>query len=120
MILEILSLFLISLGCLVMFSATLALLRFSNIYMRLHASGKASTGVTLALLSGVLLRTRISSTSGKIILIILAIIITGPILSHAIARAAHLSSGLTAEVPFQDLSMEEKTEDEESEVKDDN
>ena len=108
MILDLISLFLMSLGCVVMFSAALALLRFDHVYMRLHASAKASTGGVLCILIGLLLRTGLILNTGKIILIIVLIILTGPILSHAIARAAHVSSGMGAEIPYEDVgSIEE-------------
>ncbi|MBS3817454.1 MAG: monovalent cation/H(+) antiporter subunit G [Candidatus Thermoplasmatota archaeon] len=106
MILRIISLLLMSLGCVMMFTAALGLLRFPDIYMRLHASGKAGTGGTLALLGGVLLRTGIDVISGKIILVMVFVLLTGPIISHALARAAHISSDLTADTPFHDLEEE--------------
>ena len=108
MILSFISIFLISLGCVVMFSAALALIRFPDVYMRLHASAKASTGGTLALLGGVLLKIGLNILSTKIILAIIFILFTGPILSHAIARAAHIKSGMAAEIPFEDLEQSYK------------
>jgi len=113
MILEIVSLFFISLGCIMMFTAALGILRFSDIYMRLHASGKAGTGGTIALLAGVLIRSGLTEISGKIILIMVFILFTGPITAHAIARAAHVHSGATDEIPFHEVKAEEKKEDEE-------
>ncbi len=103
MIFHILSIFLMSLGCVVMFSAALALIRFDHVYMRLHASAKASTGGVLCILIGLLLKTGLIGNSGKVLLIIILIILTGPILSHALARAAHMGSGMGAEIPFEDV-----------------
>ena len=108
MIVEIISLFFISLGCVMMFTAALGILRFSDLYMRLHASGKAGTGGTIALLAGVLIRSGLSEISGKIILIMVFILFTGPITAHAIARAAHVHSGATDEIPFHEVKEEEK------------
>ena len=114
MIVEILSIFLISLGCVVMFSAALALIRFDHVYMRLHASAKASTGGVLCILIGLLVRTGLIDNTGKVVLIIILIILTGPILSHAIARAAHVGSGMGAEIPFEDVGgLEHMEEDKE-------
>lgn len=97
-----------SLGCVMMFSAALAILRFDDIYMRLHASGKAATGGTLALLGGILIITGLDEVSGKIILVMIFIFFTSPIISHAIARAAHIKSGIGAEIPFADMETHKR------------
>lgn len=107
-LLNILSIFLISLGCIIMFTASLALIRFKHIYMRLHASSKAGTGGVLTLLIGVLLRIGFKEITGKIILLAVLILVTGPVLAHAIARAGHLKSGMTAEVPYEDYEQSRK------------
>ncbi|MBS3781245.1 MAG: monovalent cation/H(+) antiporter subunit G [Candidatus Thermoplasmatota archaeon] len=93
-----------------MFTATLGIIRFSDIYMRLHASGKASTGGTIAILAGVLIRIGLNQISGKVVLVMVFILFTGPIISHAIARAAHMSKETTAEIPFHDVEIEERGE----------
>ncbi len=107
MILEVASLLLISLGCVMMFTAALGLFRFTSIYMRLHASGKAGTGGTIAILAGVLMRSGMSQISGKVLLVMIFILFTGPITAHAIGRAAHIESEATTDVPFHNLEIEE-------------
>ncbi|MGM0404643.1 MAG: monovalent cation/H(+) antiporter subunit G [Thermoplasmatota archaeon] len=107
MILNLLSIFLMSLGCVIMFTAALGLLRFSTINMRLHASGKAGTGGTLALLIGILIYTGFDIISGKIILIIVLVLFTGPILSHAIAKAAFIDPEVGTEVPIEEYYSQE-------------
>lgn len=102
MIIQWISLFLMALGCVVMFTASLALWRFDNVYMRLHASAKASTGGALSLLFGIILWTGLDPFSGKILILMVLIVFTGPILSHAIARAAHLESDESEEIPFEE------------------
>ncbi|MFH1101292.1 MAG: monovalent cation/H(+) antiporter subunit G [Methanobacteriota archaeon] len=91
-ILELLSLLFISIGCFVMLSAALGLYRFPDIYMRLHSSTKVNTGGAMTLLFGLMLRTGISALSAKIFIIIALIFILTPVVSHAIARSAHLQS----------------------------
>lgn len=91
-ILELLSLLLISLGCIVMLSATLGLYRFPDIYMRLHSSTKVNTGGAITILLGMILRIGFNAISVKIFIIIALIFILTPIVSHAIARSAHLQS----------------------------
>lgn len=106
MIWYLISLFLISLGIVVMFTASLALLRFKDVYMRLHASSKAGTGGALTILIGVLIRQGFSEISGKIILVIALIAFTGPVVSHALGRAAYVEGVDTEDITFIDYEKE--------------
>ncbi len=99
-ILELLSLIFISAGCIVMLSAALGLYRFPDIYMRLHSSTKVNTGGAMTILFGLILRSGISALSVKIVIIITFIIVLTPIVSHAIARSAHLQKK-TPILPFE-------------------
>ncbi|MFO7991909.1 MAG: monovalent cation/H(+) antiporter subunit G [Thermoplasmata archaeon] len=110
MIWDMISIFLISLGIVVMFSASMALLRFHDVFMRLHASAKAGTGGALTILLGLLIRVGFSAISGKVILVIALTIFTGPILSHALGRAAYLD-GEAEDIPFIEYEEEEKEEE---------
>lgn len=112
MIMEFISFFLMILGVVMMFSASLGILRFSDVFMRLHSSAKASTGGALALLMGVMLRTGLHSISGKIMIVVSLVVITGPIISHALARAAYLKGGMAAEVSFIDYKAENNGKEE--------
>ncbi|MFP4000775.1 MAG: monovalent cation/H(+) antiporter subunit G [Thermoplasmata archaeon] len=98
-------------GCVMMFTAALGILRFSDIYMRIHASGKAGTGGTISILAGVLIRLGFHGISGKVLLIMIFLLFTGPILSHAIARAAYVSSGPDTEVPFHEVDIKSSPDD---------
>jgi monovalent cation/proton antiporter MnhG/PhaG subunit len=49
-----------------------------------------NTGGAMAILLGVILRSGISALSAKIFIIITLIFILTPVVSHAIARSAHL------------------------------
>ncbi len=89
-----------------MFTAALGLFRFTSLYMRLHASGKAGTGGTIAILAGVLIRSGLSQISGKVLLVMIFILFTGPITAHAIARAAHVRSDVTSDVPFHEIEVD--------------
>ena len=91
-ILEILSYFFITVGCLVMFSAALGLYRFPDVYMRLHSSTKVNTGGAMTILFGAMLRSGISALTLKIFIIITLVFVITPVVSHAIARSAHLQS----------------------------
>jgi multicomponent Na+:H+ antiporter subunit G len=73
-----------------MFSGALGLYRFPDIYMRLHSSTKVNTGGAMTILIGISLRSGVSASSAKIFSIIVLIIVLTPVISHAIARSAHL------------------------------
>ena len=103
MIISILSYLFISLGLVILFTASIALVRFPDIYMRLHASSKASTGGTITILIGLLLHGVSLDEAGKMLLVISLVVITSPITSHAIARAAHKCDDIECQAPFEDM-----------------
>ncbi|GAB4174892.1 MAG: monovalent cation/H(+) antiporter subunit G [Wenzhouxiangellaceae bacterium] len=71
----------------------LGLLRFPDFYTRLHAAGMTDTLCTLLVIGGVLLQTGWTLTSLKLLAILLFMLFTSPVASHALARAG-LVSGL--------------------------
>jgi len=105
-ILEFISFFMMSIGCIIMLFAALGLYRFPDIYMRLHSSTKVNTGGAMTILLGLILRSGISTLSAKILVLIILIFILTPVISHAIARSAHLQ-GKTPMVPFSSYPKEE-------------
>lgn len=69
--------------------AVLGLFRFPDVYTRLHASGKVSTVGLAGLLLGTALI--MPSTALKGIALAIFMVITSPVATHAIAKAAHRS-----------------------------
>ncbi len=86
----IISLFLL-VGTFFIFSGSLGILRFPDVYTRLHAATKASTlGVASVLLAAFLfLYVDHEIISGKLLIGIWFIMLTAPISGHMISRAAH-------------------------------
>ena len=82
-----------ALGIFLMLFGVLGILRFPDIYTRLHPAGKSGTAGVLSIFIGLILYTGFSSFVLRIVLIALFIIITSPVATHAIARGA-LESGL--------------------------
>lgn len=80
-------------GGFITLSASIGILRFPDIYTRLHAATKASTlGVTSILIAAFLyLYVKEDIVSGKLLLGIVFILATAPIAAHMIGRAAHNS-----------------------------
>lgn len=75
------------LGALFLFLAALGVIRMPDVYNRMQAGTKATTLGTLLVLVG---QTCIHPQwSGKLLLLALFILLTNPISSHTLARAAH-------------------------------
>ncbi len=71
------------------FASVVGLIRFPDVYTRLHAGTKALSGGVVLILAGVALRTGSWQGSGKALLIVLFLLGTNPLASHAIARACY-------------------------------
>ncbi|MEC5422177.1 monovalent cation/H(+) antiporter subunit G [Virgibacillus sp. C22-A2] len=78
-------------GTFFIFSASLGILRFPDVYTRLHAATKAATlGISTILIGAFLfLYVSHSIVSGKLLLAIVFIFLTAPVSAHMLARAAH-------------------------------
>lgn len=86
------------LGLTVVALGSLGIARFPDIYSRLQASSAADTvGVVITLLA-LILYNGLTSTDIIIGLLMLFIFLTGPIITHSIARAAFL----TRRLPYTD------------------
>jgi len=82
---------LLGIGILFMIFGTIGILRFPDVYTRMHASSKCGVAGIIVLFIGLALlaiREGFTASSIKIILIAFFILITSPVASHAIARAA--------------------------------
>ncbi|MFS0672889.1 monovalent cation/H(+) antiporter subunit G [Ornithinibacillus sp. 179-J 7C1 HS] len=80
-------------GAFITLSASIGIMRFPDIFTRLHAATKASTlGVSSILIAAFLyLLVREDIVSGKLLIGIVFILITAPVSAHMIGRAAHNS-----------------------------
>ena len=102
---EIISNIFISLGCFIMAISALGLYRFPDVYMRLHASAKINTGGAMNILFGLMLRFGFQLETIKFFVLLLLIFVLTPVVSHAIARSAHIQ-GKTDLIPFLTHSKE--------------
>ena len=84
---ELIGSILILLGAIFLFSAGLGLLRMPDVFTRLQAGTKASTLGNMLVLSGVAFYH--PGWSLKLLIVIYFVLLTNPISSHALARAAH-------------------------------
>lgn len=66
----------------------LGLLRFPDIYTRMHSAGMTDTLCTLLIVGGLILQAGVSLLSLKLIVILLFMLFTSPTSAHALAQAA--------------------------------
>ena len=78
---------LVLLGAIFLFSAGLGMLRMPDVYTRRQAGTKASTLGNILVLTGVAFYH--PGWSLKLLIVIYFVLLTNPISSHALARAAH-------------------------------
>ncbi|WP_090232002.1 monovalent cation/H(+) antiporter subunit G [Lentibacillus halodurans] len=86
----IIAIFLLS-GAFFLLSSSIGVIRFPDVYTRLHATTKAATLGISGLLIGAFLFMYIQHhiVSGKLLLAIVFTLITSPVAGHMISRAAH-------------------------------
>lgn len=93
MIINIISIFLISTGLIFFIGGAVGILRFPDFYTRMHAAGKGDTCSMLLILAGLALyQLHVPSLAnflvvGKIVFITLFIMSTGPTSTHALIKA---------------------------------
>lgn len=76
-------------GCAIMVLGAVGVIRFPDVYTRLHASTKCDTGGSISILLGVAVSIGLAMTSVKILSVLFLIFLLNPVASHALARAAH-------------------------------
>ncbi|PKL35813.1 MAG: cation:proton antiporter [Spirochaetae bacterium HGW-Spirochaetae-1] len=94
---EITAYVLIGIGLFISSMSVVGLMRFPDIYTRLHAATKTTTFGSIFIVAGIILRNFVHTDNASIIIMVhamlalLVIIFTNPISAHAIARASLLS-----------------------------
>ena len=78
----------IFLGLIFIFFGTLGIIRFPDIYTRLQTSSKCDAAGAVAILVGLMVREGLNSLSLRILVILLFLLLTNPVSTHAIARSA--------------------------------
>jgi len=67
---------------------SIGLLRMPDVFTRMHATSVSDTFGAFLMLSGMILQAGISLVTLKLAIIIAIIFVTGPVATHALARAA--------------------------------
>ncbi|MGD0336597.1 MAG: monovalent cation/H(+) antiporter subunit G [Candidatus Omnitrophota bacterium] len=88
---EIVAFIFIAMGLAFDFFGCLGLVRFPDIYNRLHSSIKCVTLGTSSILFGLFLYKGFTATGIKALLCIVFLVLTAPVSAHVLARSAHKS-----------------------------
>lgn len=86
--LDIISITLLCAGALFFLAGTVALLRFPDVYTRLHALTKADNLGLGLIVAGLALQAESWATAGKLVLIWILVLIASSFACHLVARAA--------------------------------
>lgn len=79
---------LLALGVALLWVGGLGMVRFRSPYARLQAAGVADVGGAAAFLLGLMLRAGWAATGGLTLVLLLFLLFTGPLATHAIAKGA--------------------------------
>ncbi|MCK5785193.1 MAG: Na+/H+ antiporter subunit G [Candidatus Sabulitectum sp.] len=90
---ELLGSFITLIGSIVLFLGALGIFRMPDVYNRMQAGTKATTLGTILFLIGISLGHAECGCFGKIVILIVFVLVTNPVSSNALARAAH-SAGI--------------------------
>ena len=97
-------------GAIFIFLGALGILRMPDLYNRMQTGTKATTLGSILTLSGLAIGYANCGCGLKIIALIVFIVFTNPISSHALARAAHFAG-----IKLTEKSVEDKLADDEAE-----
>ncbi len=90
----------ILLGSLIFFLSSLGIIRMPDVYNRIQTGTKATTLATMVTLIGIALHH--PDWTPKLVILILFILLTNPVSSHVVARAAHSSGAKMSDKTFED------------------
>jgi len=96
-------------GCGLILVSSLGMLKFPDLFTRIHASSVGTTLGTICIVIGLVLYSGANVTSLKLAFILLFLLFTGPTSTHALARAA-LEAGLTPDSINQKLNRSQVNE----------
>lgn len=85
------SMVLVAGGVFFLVTGAVGMIRFPDIYTRMHAAGKCDTLGSLLVLTGLACHEGFALVSAKLVIVALFILVTSPTATHAIARAARRS-----------------------------
>jgi multicomponent Na+:H+ antiporter subunit G len=88
MVIDIASWTALVLGGFLIFTGGVGMLRFPDLYTRMHAASVIDTGGVGLVLFGLMLQAGLTLVTVKLVLILWFLLFTGPVASHVLAKAA--------------------------------
>ena len=86
---EVIAIAMILIGCFFFLTSAIGLLRFPDMFTRMHATGKCDTMAVLMTMAGLIVYHGINLDSFKLLLIVVFIYIANPTATHVLCRAAY-------------------------------
>ena len=86
---DILAGFLMISGVIFFLTTAIALLRFPDFFSRMHATSKCLVGGGISIIFGLIIQEGISPLSLRLLLLIIFLLITTPVVGHALTRSAY-------------------------------
>lgn len=80
---------LIAIGIFLLISGSFGILRFPDVFTRLHAAGVSDSLGAPLVITGLMVLEGLTITSLKLFLLMVLLLITSPVACHALAKAAH-------------------------------
>ncbi len=110
MILQLIGAIITLLGSILLLLGNVGILRMPDVYNRMQAGTKATTLGSILFFIGIAFN--VPNWTGKLSLLIIFILITNPISSHALARASHfIKLKLAKETIIDELQKDEEKEE---------
>ena len=78
-------------GVFLMITGSLGMLRFPDVYTRTHPAGVTDSLGAPCVIIGLMILHGVSLFSGKLLILIIFLLLTGPTSTHAVVKAAMLS-----------------------------
>ncbi len=79
----------LAVGCFLIVVASIGIIRFPDVYSRIHPAGKSDTLGQAMIFIGLMIYEGLSFVSIKLLIIVIFIFITNPTATHALVNAAH-------------------------------
>ena len=97
-------------GCALALIAAIGLHHFPDVFTRMHAATKPATLGLILVVVATTLRVNTTSAQSKLLLVIALQLLTTPVGSHMIGRAAHRAGELSDQTVRDDLAPVEQAE----------
>lgn len=108
--LDVLTWILMLAGSALLVTTGVGLLRFPDLYTRMHAGGMADTLATICIFVGLALQSGFTLVSAKLLMIVIFIFFTSPTSAYALAQASYVA-GLKPKVDRTDDGKSNKNND---------